>query len=386
MATEPVIPPYPGQYEKPFVKALGDEKSLDEKTPAQDVKGQKLPERKKRKRKPSVVAEFVEEHAEKLGALKPIVQAFVDGLEYSLPYMEKYYSIGLQLYEDKLQRYYSRTLAELFLGFVLLFFGGNFALTIACYTAIKLSGWDSLKDSVTDLWTSYVECRAAIEKDDDLKKECDLDGDGTLKTSEVALAAYDNPEIRNKIAMTLLRSLDPNKMMNAFKGIWMVLLSVMATLHSQFAQQITIGANIGNVVKDMLQVWVAPKLTIVLRTYDSKLEKWSDFILICFSRLVCIIVSIFLTKIVAAFHSALKGGEILSQHALNWMENNQMMHGTEQDKQNVRIFIMYVLAAYGFYTQFMNGFRLSWWLQPFLFPFVFLESCLSWLTPAWATA
>merc|ERR1712157_12167 len=100
----------------------------------------------------------------------------------------------------------------------------------------------------------------------------------------------------------------------------------MATLQSQFAQQIAIGANIGNVVKDMLQVWVAPKLRLILRQHDSKLEKWSDFILICFSRFVCIVVSIFLTKVVAAFHSALKGGEILSKHIIIWLEDNQMIH------------------------------------------------------------
>merc|ERR1712238_112466 len=123
--------------------------------------------------------------------------------------MEKYYVIGAKFYEEKLKHYYNQAVAEVFLGFVLLFFGGNFALTIACYTAIKLSGWDTLKASVIDLYQSYVECRAAIEKDEQLKKDCDIDGDGVLKTSEIAIIAYENPAIRNKITMTLLRSMDP---------------------------------------------------------------------------------------------------------------------------------------------------------------------------------
>jgi len=378
MAAEPVVPPYPGVMPQK-VKS----EPLDNKVNDSD-KLKPPPAAKNRKRKASVAQEFFEEHADKLGALKPIVRTFVDGLERSLPYMEKYYGVAQKYYEERLQQYYSQTLVELFLGFVLLFFGGNFALTIACYTAIKLSGWDLLKSAVIDLWISYGECRRAIEKDEELLKECDLDGDGKLKTSEVAMAAYDNPEVRNKITMTLLRSLDPNKMMSAFKGIWVVLLAVMATLQSQFAQQIAIGANIGNVVKDMLQVWVAPKLQMVLRSHDSKLEKWSDFILICFSRMVCIVVSIFLTKIVAAFHSALKGGEILSKHIIIWLEDNQMIHGTNKEIQNVRIFLMYSLSAYGFYTQFMSGFKLAWYLSMPLFPFVMVESMLSWLTPAYA--
>eukprot|EP00494_Astrolonche_serrata_P027429 UN27692 len=59
-------------------------------------------------------------------------------------------------------------------------------MTLACYTAIKLSGWDHLKTSVMTLYESYVTAREQITKD--LAPELDEDGDGEVSATEIVHA------------------------------------------------------------------------------------------------------------------------------------------------------------------------------------------------------
>merc|ERR1719499_1507791 len=241
---------------------------------------------------------------------KQILEGLVKVAEVVIPKVQEFSGRAMKFYEDYLEQYYSADLAELALGFVLLFFGGNFALTIACYTAIQLSGWDTLQNSLGGLWKTYQDSRAAINKE--LSEKLDADGDGVVSASEIARALKKQENV-NLLTLTLLKAVDPNRLMDCVKGVWMVLVSVMVTLRSQFAQQITIGANVGKVMQDLLETYAEDGLKQLLKSYHPSYGKWSNFIIVCVTRLVCISISLMLTKFVSAYHSALKGGDILSK-------------------------------------------------------------------------
>jgi len=312
--------------------------------------------------------------SQNLERLKPLLEACVKLGEVLIPLAQKYSAIAFKFYEDYLEQYYSPDLVELTLGCVLLFFGGNFALTIACYTAIRLSGWDTLQNSIGGLWETYTQSRAAINKE--LSEKLDTDGDGVVSAAEIAKALKKQENV-NLLTITLLKAVDPNRLMAAVKGLWMVLVSVMVTLKSQFAQQITIGANVGKVLQDGLEVYFEDDLKSILKNYHPTYAKWSNFIIICFTRLVCISISMLLTRIVAAYHSALKGGDILSKVIIRILTEQELVQKTEYDMNSLRLILQQCIAAYGFYAQFKTAFSLSWWLKIVLAPFVLLESFLT---------
>jgi len=312
--------------------------------------------------------------SENLERVKPILEGMVKVAEVVIPKVQEFSARAMKFYEDYLEQYYSSDLAELALGFVLLFFGGNFALTIACYTAIRLSGWDTLQNSLGGLWKTYQDSRAAINKE--LSEKLDADGDGIVSASEIARALKKQENV-NLLTLTLLKAVDPNRLMDCVKGVWMVLVSVMVTLRSQFAQQITIGANVGKVMQDLLEQYAEDGLKQLLMSYHPTYAKWSNFILTCITRIFCISISMVLTRIVAAYHSALKGADIFSKAGLRMLIENGFIEEDLAEMEQYRLLATQVIGFYGFWRQFTSGFGLPWWLRLTLMPVVFLEKILT---------
>jgi len=309
-----------------------------------------------------------------VGAMAPVLEKLVGCVQKVMPTIEKYYSLATKFYKDNLAEYHTAELTELCFGFTLLFLGGNFALTLACYTAIRMTGWDTLRSSCLALYESYLVSRQAIEKD--LGAELDEDGDGKVDIVELAKAMRKQENI-NKLTFVLLKALDPQKIIEALKGLWIVLLSVVATLRTQFAQQITIGANIGAVLQESLESFAEPQLIEILESYDKSYAKWSNFIIVCISRVVCISICMMLTRIITAYHSALQGGKIIARTAMKLAVEFELIASYHVDKyKGYEIIFMNVVACYGFYIQLMAGFSIPWFLRMILFPFLFTERIL----------
>jgi hypothetical protein len=74
-------------------------------------------------------------------------------------------------------------------GLTLCFFGGTFPLTLAAYEAFKISGWDTSRAAISDLWEQGREYRRASIADD--KK--DDDGNGVADVDEMSSAVRCNP-------------------------------------------------------------------------------------------------------------------------------------------------------------------------------------------------
>lgn len=103
------------------------------------------------------------------------------------PYLSIAYEKGEELYtkaKPLIDKYYFPGLINLILGIILLFFGGNFAMTIACLTAIQLTGWKQIKTSYNTIKLNYDKALIAALKDKNAMKFLDEDGDGDISLKE----------------------------------------------------------------------------------------------------------------------------------------------------------------------------------------------------------
>ena len=119
--------------------------------------------------------------------IQPIFVKSFEFYEKIAPYLGEFYNKCDESYKKAkpyINKYWFEGLTEIFLGVVLLFFGGNFAMTIACYVAVQLTGLDKIKESIRVLKLNYSEALKAALKDKDTKKLFDKDGDGRISISE----------------------------------------------------------------------------------------------------------------------------------------------------------------------------------------------------------
>jgi len=130
--------------------------------------------------------------------------------------------------------YYSKPEASILLGVILLFWGGNFVLTVAVIEAFRLLGLELLKQSLENLYDSFIRARAALEKDNDedaAVDEISILKPGPLKDLVVKMRS-------------ILRAVDPEKVSTSLTLIGTGFITALATLQSQAAQTITMGASI----------------------------------------------------------------------------------------------------------------------------------------------
>ena len=125
------------------------------------------------------------------GKLQPYIETLIDFYAKCAPYIDigkKYFDKGWKKIEPYYTKYWKTEYIEIFIGFTLLFFGGTFAMTIACYMAIQISGWKTITDSWAILKQNYNEGMEAFEKDPKAKKFFDKDGDGNISAKEIGSA------------------------------------------------------------------------------------------------------------------------------------------------------------------------------------------------------
>merc|ERR1719336_2057481 len=78
------------------------------------------------------------------GKMQPFIEKLIDIYAIAYPFCAKvggFLDSGYQKVKPIINKYWRSEYTQLLIGAVLLLFGGTFAMTIACYMAVKLSGW-----------------------------------------------------------------------------------------------------------------------------------------------------------------------------------------------------------------------------------------------------
>jgi hypothetical protein len=141
-------------------------------------------------------------------------------------------------------------LLEALMGFGMCFAGGAYCTSIAAVEAFRITGWDTTRRALRDVYAEAKNIHAAHQTDE--KK--DEDGDG--KADVLALAPAEL--LQRKVKVLALAVKDPDKLMTALGGLYTSWLAVQGTLRLQYAKTITLGVSIANELEKPATAWLVP--------------------------------------------------------------------------------------------------------------------------------
>jgi hypothetical protein len=300
--------------------------------------------------------------------------------------------------------YVSAEVAQGSFAFVLLFFGGQFAMSIACMQAFRTCGYESMVASLVSLRDGYREAKQALNSDPDSKKLFDIAKHEEIHFWAVTTGLWEafvsedpkKREVNFERMYVLMRCVDPNKILDAVKGLWVGVVAVLSTLRSRMVYCVSIGANIGGNISKTLEYYVEGRVQGMFPNH----KQWVTCGLRIFCGVTGIVVSLVMSRVVSAFCSALQGATILTkilhrrvaQHKKNAegccgspraMDN--LMFGSPKIEELINspkaskyetIFI-WVVSLFGFAVQLITKFDLPLWCKIPLAPLYLVESLLS---------
>lgn len=285
-------------------------------------------------------------------------------------------SIGQRL----LTPYYTDDVGRVMWNVILVFFGGQFALTIMAIQAFELTGSVVIEHSLKQLRQQYMEAMARFQNDPDAKELFDSNNDGEITLDEVTQAVMSSVngessiirERSRKLVSVCMRCIDPNRLADAVSGFLMGSLAVIATLRSRLAKSVAMGTKIGQNISGFLRAQSEKGL------YEKFPEhrEWVDVSLKAGASVIGIIVSFTLTRVINAFTCALQGAESLSGILLDYAHRRGKLLYLRQGDAVVQAFTVALLFA-GVMTQIKSRFSLPWYIKITLLPAVISETVLS---------
>lgn len=250
-------------------------------------------------------------------------------------------------------------------GFVVCFFGGSYITLIAATECVRLVIWERMYKAFAVILNNYNAAYEASRKDDLV----DDDGDGIADVKQIT-----GEELITRKFYLFLRTVNPEQMSEALTVMWACTLSVVATLRVQFAQAVTLGCSLGEILHTHLR---SKTDSFLHRAIPAELSAWAPIIADYGFRLVGCIIAWWLSRIIATFHAAIRGADMFVKHAVVLMKKKgYLQQDLDVDGPQVSLFIG-LIAFLGFYWQFSNGFGLPFPLNVLLFPFTIAEWTLS---------
>lgn len=268
---------------------------------------------------------------------------------------ERYYKI----YEEKTEQYTGLT--QCITGFVMMFFGGFFMTTIACYEAVNQSGGEQLWYNLDKLRGQAIKVADANKKDD-LR---DDDGDGIADVKQIT-----ESELGRRKFLLFLTACDPGVVNEALHGLYLILLAVAATLRSQFARVISIGSSIGDVIEKSFAKFVLPQLE---EQTPDEYKSWMKYVGVYLSRFIAVAISFRIQTYLATVHSAYKGAREFVEGLNSLAKSQGKGYLTEGYFDEALAFL---LAVAGVYLQLVFWSELPAVIKILFFPAFFLEGVL----------
>lgn len=304
--------------------------------------------------------------------IKPYVHAVIPWtiwcitmMEKSIPYLYKAYCY-LRILMRRLEPYKLDLLLPGFLGLVMCFFGGSYMTVIAACEAYRIIGLEAQLKFVRDLRIDFTEFTKANAEDD----QRDDDHDGIMDVKQLS-----KTQLAERKALLFLKTVDPNRISEAFFGLSSGLFAVIATLKMQFCKAITLAVAIGDVMMGPCNKFLTPALEMAI---PSDYKKWAHSVVVCSIKGIALSVAWFVYRIISAFHSAIRGGHMFTTnifeylHKFGWSIKPNSIRWVDEA-------LAYVVAACGLYFQLSMGFTVPFPLNIILFPFTLAEWFLMWI-------
>ena len=296
-------------------------------------------------------------------------------VDHSIPHIKRTYALLSRLHVD----YWQDGYGEILYSLLMIFFGGQFALTILSVQAFNQAGGNIIRQSIADLRSTFQESLRRIQEEPEGKRLFDQDGDGTVTADEVFTTVYDavtkDKDKEKNLALTsvLLKCVDPNRLMEVLIGLWAGVVAVIATLKSGLAKAISNGARIGQHLLTYVKVWTEKPL------YDKfpQHKNWVDVALQAICGVIGIVFSLLVVRVVSAFNSALNGAHRLVDIALAYAKNKNILFIDPKHESTLSQSLVVLLVFLGLNWQLSNGFAPPWYFRPVLMPLSIFESLIT---------
>jgi hypothetical protein len=190
---------------------------------------------------------------------------------------------------------------------------------IATVEAFRTCGWTAMHENLQRLYNDLQQMRKASIVDDAI----DADGDGR---SDMAVLWDDKPDewLQHKIKVCITNC-DPDDIGGALSGINTGFIAVLAVLKIKFAKAITLGATIGTILATMLDRHIKGPIAEVIdelepsKQTSDKYKMWITPLIRYTCQAIGISVAFWVERIISAFHSAVRGGEIFTAGMLAYL-------------------------------------------------------------------
>lgn len=282
-----------------------------------------------------------------LRSAAPVLGQLASALGLLAPFILAYVQLLYDLYLAALN-YLPAPATPVAAGLVLCFFGGEFYCLLAAYEAFQVCGGAAATEA---LQVVSGEAAAVLEASasDDAK-------DAGAKAAPAAAV------LRKKVLL-FARLAHPEALTAALGKLWRVWVGVLATLRLKTARTLVLGASIADQLLPLASRHVMPLLDAAV---PAELHKWNETLLSLALKLLAVLAAAMLATLLAAVHSALRGGQLAARPVLQLLQQRGALKGPVDDRLVHSVALG--LAALGLLSQVTAGFAVPFPVSLVLWP------------------
>lgn len=258
------------------------------------------------------------------------------------------------------------TVIEALAGLALCFFGGVYPLTVAAAEAFRASGGTVAVQSLAALWAEIIAVYEANKADN----ARDEDGDGVADVQQIS-----RKELLGRKVALVMKTADPEKLLEAYKGLAQAMAGVCAALKLRFAKVLALAHSIAAAIRPVMVQVLGP---VLIALVPSDYHKWISPTIEVSCKVLAGSVAWFLYRLVAALHSGVVGGLICTRALLRWANEKQLI-SCKHDETMLDEYAGWLLAAFGVYFQVSNWMTVPVPLNVLFFPVTICETYLQWV-------
>jgi len=261
------------------------------------------------------------------------------------------------------------------LGFFMCFYGGSFPALFTTATAILQSGqWNTLKKGVITAYNQFKKACGVIQEDE-IIKALDKNEDGKVSLEEIVVGLNKGGKgLLVTVIPLVMERVDPNVMNEAIISIGAIWCTVMITLKSIFARQVTMGMQVGDVVFGSVKNHIAPA---VIESVGKEYKVWAEYGVLIGCKFGGVLLAMFLARLVGGFTCAMQGGGIIAKGMMPITCHYFSL--SQHDMKTWKSVTTYTIGGIGFLYQLASGFSMNIIFKLLFAPAVIAEMVIGFL-------
>jgi len=315
-----------------------------------------------------ILPQAVKPYIKKLQAVVPVIGKMCKTVFPVLEAIMKYGKLAYKEYTARNLQIY----LPIFIGAILVLYGGTFMFLIAAVEAYRISGWEKTAKCIRELQVNY---KRVMEEDakDDKWLDKDDDGDGRTNAEEMTDEEY----LHHKVHM-IMSVVEPQQVMDALTGISSGFFAVLATLKVKFAEAVTLGVCLGKMAEKGIKKLFLRELQNLAGDY----KKWVDPCLTYLCRFVGISFAYTLQRVIYAFYTSVRGADIILMCVAALMSAKRKGDLVDSETNTKWLIAKLGIGLLGFFKQLVWGFGLTFPLNVLLSPALaadwFIGASIAW--------